>query len=758
MDPVSSQAANLLSAVQALLVRQGATIAGRSLMALVGQDLEVLFLATTQGGVKLQLPSGQNLTAQGQLPYPEGTALRVRVLPAPEGEAGIRLKLQEANPPATPTLLAPLTQGEASLLSARLAEASPPPELMPLVHLLSLLTDVQPRSGGAPSAEEVQSAVQQLPAPLRASLGQMLGADPAASPRELADTLLAALLEEPRTPPEAGAETRQTVLQQVASRFQVLLTLYPEIPPEQRDGLDAWLRGLLQGSAEGAPAEAGEALVPQPQLQEALRQLPASLQFTLGQVLGTGRMASPRELAAAVREFLQEARQALPAEAAGMDIPRTTARFQAMLSGLPADRQEGLAAWLQGLVQKSSGGPILPETEQLQAAIRQLPASLRAGLGEALGTGSDASPQALATALRASLVPEARGQQPALASQPLDARLQAVLSGLPADRQEGLAPWLQGLVQTSSDGPVLPGTEQLQTAIRQLPASLRASLGEALGTGSDASPQALATALRASLLQETRGAQPAMDPQLLAARFQAMLSGSSGLPAGSQDGLAAWFRNLLLKAAGETPAAARTAPASASPRPEAALRRDSAADLDALVPRKLAAALEAHDGPKAELPESWESWIRGTLTTLSDPAASPREAAFHALQAKEGTAFFEIPLPWAQATPLQIWVESDAPEGRPGNRDTTRRVLLGLRFTGLGETRLGLAQDASGFRIRVWTEHPEALATEQDWMRKELGGLGKPVDLRIYALAGDADGTIPTVRSLAARPSLSALG
>ena len=75
-----------------------------------------------------------------------------------------------------------------------------------------------------------------------------------------------------------------------------------------------------------------------------------------------------------------------------------------------------------------------------------------------------------------------------------------------------------------------------------------------------------------------------------------------------------------------------------------------------------------------------------------------------------------------------------------------------------GISRLGLAQDASGFRIRVWTERPEALATEQDWMRRELGGLGRPVDLRIYALAGDADGTIPTVRSLAAGPSLSALG
>jgi hypothetical protein len=130
------------------------------------------------------------------------------------------------------------------------------------------------------------------------------------------------------------------------------------------------------------------------------------------------------------------------------------------------------------------------------------------------------------------------------------------------------------------------------------------------------------------------------------------------------------------------------------------------------------------------------------------------------LQAKEGTAFFEIPLPWAQTGPLQIWVESDAQEEQQtGGRDTTKRVLMGLAFSRLGETRLGMAQGSFGLQIRIWTEHPELLEAERKRMEEELKDLGKPVNLRIYTLTYGPDGTIPTLRSLVAGPSsLSALG
>ena len=444
MDPISTQAANLLSAVQALQVRPGTAPEGPSLMALLGQDLDMLFQAQVPGGVQLQLASGQVLTAQGRLPYPDGTQLRVRVLPAPQGEAGIRLQVKEASPPPLPALLAPLIQGEAAPLAARLALEPPLPELLPLVRLLAVLQDPPT----LPSPGQVQQALGLLPEALKASLGQALGANGEVPTQELASLL-------------------QTFL----------------------------------ADLHGAPDPFGEQAAAQ--LRSAFARHP----------------------------------------------------------GLPADDQEPLIAWLRRLVQKPAGDK--PEAPRVLPTIQ-------------------------------------------------DAR-----------------------------------------------------------TGAPAKPNAGA---------------------------------------------------------------------------------------DALIPPRLKAALQAHAGSKADLPESWEAWIRGTVTTLSDPAASPREAPFHALQAKEGTAFFEVPLPWVQAGSLQLWVESDAPEERRQGGESTRRLLLGLRFSRLGETRLGLAQGASALQVRVWVEHPEALEGERDRIQEELEALGKATDLRIYALAPGADGTIPTLRSLAAGPSLSALG
>ena len=461
MDPITPQAAHLVSNLQALLVRQGT--AGSPLMALLGQEVEALFQASTSGGVKLQLPSGQTVTAQGELPYPEGTLLRLKVLPAAGSEAGLRLQLQEARPPAAPPLLSPLTQSEGATLAARLTQLPLPPELTPLVQLLSLLLEV------------------------------------------------------------------------------------PSLEPSSE------------------------------QLQAALRQLPGTLLSSLGRALGAGSMASIPELSAALQGFLQE-----------------------------------------------------------------------------LQTGASPENQLLA------------GSQPADRDKPLQELVQQVI-----------------------------------------------------------------------------------------VRFQALTAQHAEIPEGEKSSLLAWLRNLLQKTTGEP----SQTPRNPAALPERVVSGGPATATAALIPAKLLTALQAHTGSKAELPESWEAWMRGTVTTLSDPAISPREAAFHALQAKEGTAFFELPLPWAQASPLQIWVEADAPEqeGRAGGAGT-KRVLLGLRFSKLGETRLGLAQGSFGLQIRIWTEHPEALENGKESIKQALKDLGTSVDLRIYALTQGPDGTIPSVRSLVVGPSLRALG
>jgi len=153
-------------------------------------------------------------------------------------------------------------------------------------------------------------------------------------------------------------------------------------------------------------------------------------------------------------------------------------------------------------------------------------------------------------------------------------------------------------------------------------------------------------------------------------------------------------------------------------------------------------------------PRDWEAWLRTSLKVLSDPALSPREAPLHIAQGMEKTAFFEIPLPWPSAGNLQIWVESELPEEGTSRPEAIHRVLLGLHFSGLGETRLGLAKGPFGLQVRVWTEHPEALQAEQARMEGELRDLGSAVDLQIRPLP---QGT-PSLHAMVTGPTLQALG
>lgn len=156
----------------------------------------------------------------------------------------------------------------------------------------------------------------------------------------------------------------------------------------------------------------------------------------------------------------------------------------------------------------------------------------------------------------------------------------------------------------------------------------------------------------------------------------------------------------------------------------------------------------------AEQPETWATWMKETMKTLANPAASPTEATFHQLQAKEGTAWFEIPLPWAPAAePLRIWIEG---EGNASGResDAVHRVFLSVPFSTLGEVRLGLEQRRSGLRVRLWLEHPEQAVALRADLEAELATLGRPVDLQILSLPS---GT-PDLRALAGASPLQAMG
>lgn len=170
--------------------------------------------------------------------------------------------------------------------------------------------------------------------------------------------------------------------------------------------------------------------------------------------------------------------------------------------------------------------------------------------------------------------------------------------------------------------------------------------------------------------------------------------------------------------------------------------------------KPLADLFQALARPEAAgTPEGWSALLKAAMATLTDAVASPREAPFHALQAQEGTALFEIPLPWAPgADPLRIWVESDAEGG--GADEATRRVFLSVPFSALGEVRLGVERNRAGLRARLWLEDPARLEALRPELEAELSALGPPATLQLLPLPPAA----PDLRALAGGTSLSALG
>lgn len=234
----------------------------------------------------------------------------------------------------------------------------------------------------------------------------------------------------------------------------------------------------------------------------------------------------------------------------------------------------------------------------------------------------------------------------------------------------------------------------------------------------------------------------------------------AGLPDAAQQSLRSLVRTGVLEAAPAQEALQKVLPALAQ-------RAELPAGADGLVQalRTLARSPEApaqpaaHAASQAAAPESWEAWLKAGTRTLADPALSPQEAAFHAAQGREGTALFEVPLPWSPGSHLQMWVEQDGGRRRGGgNGEDASRVLLGLNFSRLGETRLGIARGPEGLQVRVWAEHPALLAAAGPGMEAELGTLGLPVDLKILPLEPDPGGGIPTIRSLAQGATFQVLG
>ncbi|OQA37463.1 MAG: hypothetical protein BWY56_00942 [Acidobacteria bacterium ADurb.Bin340] len=294
---------------------------------------------------------------------------------------------------------------------------------------------------------------------------------------------------------------------------------------------------------------------------------------------------------------------------------------------------------------------------------------------------------------------------------------------------------------------VLPGTPvsmDLAQALSTLPPAEVATLARALGLPPEVAPIKMAEALAHVLLKPAAPEEAALTgvPRLLSR--VAHLMGRPPADLTAQEPLAQVVLRFFGR--GSDPAGPPSAPPAAS-APEA----------PPVVAARLAQALAGGAVPPPEVPATWEAWLPSTLKALSDPSVSPREAPFHALQAREGTAFFEVPLPWAPGTPLHLWVEEEPEARAPSPEVPVKRVLLGLRLSVLGETRAGLAWGPRSLAVRLWAEHPEALEAEADALRADLAVEGGSVDLRIFRLEAGPEG-IPSLQALVAGRSLEALG
>ena len=130
----------------------------------VGQTLSVTLVEQGENGARLELPSGQIISASGNLPFPEQTKLQVR---ASVQDGVIVLRVLEALPPAPPALLAPLINGEAAGLLQRLQAKELPEALVPLANLFTSLF--------VSNDAKLQKSVESLPPLVQRLVSEMLG-------------------------------------------------------------------------------------------------------------------------------------------------------------------------------------------------------------------------------------------------------------------------------------------------------------------------------------------------------------------------------------------------------------------------------------------------------------------------------------------------------------------------------------------------------------------------------------------------------
>jgi hypothetical protein len=156
--------------------------------------------------------------------------------------------------------------------------------------------------------------------------------------------------------------------------------------------------------------------------------------------------------------------------------------------------------------------------------------------------------------------------------------------------------------------------------------------------------------------------------------------------------------------------------------------------------------------------QTWHAWLKGGMRALANPSLFAKEAFFHSYAAKENVNYFELPLPWMPGRALELWVEDEGGGNKGGRDEESRRILLALNFSVIGETRVGIESSGNRLNLKIWAERPEPVEGELPQLQEELSALGYDAAISLNALTKGADGAIESIKSAISGPSLHALG
>jgi len=149
---------------QLLLSASNASVDYDQVLRLVGQNVSAMLIEQGPDGVKLELPSGQIISAKGDLPFPEQTQLKLKISVQ---DGLIQIKTLEALPPSPASILGPLLQSEAHALIQHFQALKMPEAIAPLAKLFNALL---------PSSEfQLQQAIEALPIPAQRLLYSLFG-------------------------------------------------------------------------------------------------------------------------------------------------------------------------------------------------------------------------------------------------------------------------------------------------------------------------------------------------------------------------------------------------------------------------------------------------------------------------------------------------------------------------------------------------------------------------------------------------------